>query len=264
MLFWHNQIVKRIPLRILLVFGKELSVSHYLLSELDKNTDLGKKLRLAGAFSTAIRSKGTDLIRLRGIECRIIDKEMFFKKRRHLDKKKAANEYLQRIEGEISEFDASLAINDNSEIESVALAKALRIPVIESLLIDLEGGKLTTFYGSNAVRNAILSSKRYLQAGAFLIHRNTRYLTVVSKILPLDLERLSKVKDSEGFEKYVDIFKEKFNWSCSGPVLVEALKLLAEKKVCLKWGKLHIKDSGRWKKGFYDMRNGKVTEENLF
>ena len=153
-----------------------------------------------------------------------------------------------------------MIINDNFALESVQLAKRFKLPVLECCLVDREGQTITRFQGHNAVRNAILASKRVLKVGAFLAKRKSLHLIVISKKLPLDLKRLANVKDDTEFEKYVDVFAEKFKWNCSGPCMLQALELIAEQRIGFRMNSIYIKENKRWKKGFYNMATNSIEK----
>lgn len=258
MLFWPSPLIKKKPLEAAILFSDELASMHFVLSELDRKSELKKKIKIVCAFTNKISAKAMDMLALRHVECRALDKEMFIRKRKEEGEKKAVDKYFERILEEIAEFKPSIIINDNFGFESTDISNRLKLPVLECILISHEGSSIIRFQGSNAVRNAILESKRVLQAGAFLAKADALHLIVTSGKLPLDLKRLANIKDSIEFEKYVGIFNEKFKWSCLGPCMLKAMELISEQQIGHKLGSIYVKDRGRWKKGFYNMETNSV------
>jgi len=258
--FWPSPLIKEKPLKAAVLFSDELASMQFVLSELNRKDGLTRKINIVGAFTSKIRARAINLLRLRNVECRIIDKKMFLNKRKKISKEKAVEEYLERVLDELVEFEPSLIINDNFGFESVQLAKRFKLPVLECSLIYREGQAITKFQGHNAVRNAILASKRVLQAGAFLAKGGSLHLMAISKKLPLDLKRLANVKDDAEFEKYVDVFAEKFKWNCLGPCMLQALELIAGQRIGFKMNSIYIKENKRWKNGFYNMATDSIEK----
>lgn len=258
LLFWPSPLIKKKPLKAAILFSDELASMQFVLSELGRRKALARKIDIVVAFTNKIKAKAIDLLALRHVECRIVDEEMFLSKRKNMDKKKAIDEYFERITNELAEFEPSLIINDNFGIESTELATRLKLPVLECSLISRKGRLITRFQGRNVVRSAILAGKRVLQAGAFLAKPDSLYLVVTSRRLPLDLKRLAHINDSAEFEKYVDIFSEKFKWSCSGPCILKALELISEQRIGHRFGTFYIKEKERWEKGFYNMETDSI------
>jgi hypothetical protein len=252
MFFKPKPLIEKQPLRVFLLFSNGLTATNYLFSELEKDSKLAKKITFVGALTNNSRAQAINVLSIRRVDCRVMD-EMIFIKKKALGKENAEVEYLRKIRETIAEFKPDVVLSDGFTIESQLLNSVFSLPVVESVLTTIEGKGIITFLGENAVRNAILSSKRELQAGAFLTIKNKIHLVALSRKLPLDLKRLSEIRDSEEFEKYVGVFKEKFSWSCSGPATLQALKLLADGRIGLKGNKIYIKEDNEWLHGFYNL-----------
>ena len=252
MFFKPKPLIEKQPLRVFLLFSNGLSASNYLFSELEKDAKLAERIDIVGALTNNNRAQAINALAIRRIDCRVMDETTFIKKKA-LGEKNAEVEYLKKIRETIAEFSPDVLLSDGFTIESRLLSNIFSLPVVESVLATIEGKGIITFFGENAVRNAILSSRRELQAGAFLTLKNKIHLVALSRKLPLDLKRLSEIRDSDEFEKYVGVFGEKFSWSCSGPVALQALKLLADGRVGIKGKKLYIREDNEWLHGFYNL-----------
>lgn len=252
MFFKPRQLIDAKQIKVLLLFSDSLHVGAYLLSELEKDPKLQEKIAIAGSLTNSIRAQGTKTMAMKNIVCRAIDEEMFAKKKA-LEKEKASVEYLKKVKESIADFRAHIAVSDNFTIDSMLVEDVFDMPVLEAPLVSTEGSKITTFSGENAVRNAILSGKRELQSGAFITVEGKQYLIVLSRKLPLDLQKLAAINTSDEFESYLKMYREKYIWNCSGPAVIKALELIAEGRIVTKGGKLYIKEGNNFMQGFYNM-----------
>jgi len=252
MFFKPKPLIETKQLRVLILFSNSLSVSSYLLSELEKYPQMQDKIIIVGSLTNNIRAVGTKTMEMKNITCRAIDEEMFAKKK-ELQKNNVSLDYLKKVKDTIIEFKPHLVLSDNFTIESTLVESVFEMPVLETAFVSTEGNKITTFTGENVVRNVILSSKRDLQAGAFITTEGKQYLLVLSRKLPLDLQKLANITNSDEFERYVKIFAEKYIWQCAGPAAKKALELFLEGKIVTKGGKLYIKEGNEYLQGFYNM-----------
>jgi len=47
-------------------------------------------------------------------------------------------------------------------------------------------------------------------------------------------------------------------WEGDGPAFLKAIELYADGLIGMRFGKVFIKENGKWKKGFFDLESGTV------
>ncbi len=248
--FKPKPIISRQPVKVAILFSERPYVSHYLLSEIESDSNVSDAIKIVAAISN-IASASKGLFKMKRIECKILDEKTFMKK--HASAQNPREKYFEWLASILSTLSPNIVVSDFFPADSIALEKILKVPVLDVAWASIEGSRIVTLFGRNCVRDAILASKRELQAGIFLTFNGTKNLLVLSKPLQLDLKRLSEISTSDEFEKYVNMFFEKFIWICAGPAMLMALKLIASASVAFKENKLYIGNDKQWLHGFYNM-----------
>ncbi|MEM4662660.1 MAG: hypothetical protein QXM75_01415 [Candidatus Diapherotrites archaeon] len=237
---------------VLILFSNLLGSSLYVINETEKNPKLQDKIRIVGAVTDNLRASGIKTLEMKNICYRALDKELFLKKKGSKDDS-ATIEYISKLKDLTSDFKPTILLLDNFSIDGATVGNVYDIPIIETMFVALEGTKITTFSGENAVRNAILAGKRELRAGSFIYMNKRKHLLAFSKKLPLDLQKLGEIKNSDEFETYVRLYNEKYIWNCTGPLALKSIELVAEGKLEYRGEKLYIKEDGTAVQGFYNM-----------
>lgn len=240
------------PVRVLLLFSNSLSASLYLISETEKNPSLKEQIAIVGAATDNMRASDIKTLDMKNIYYRSFDRNLFASKREGTASKVNA-EYILKIKELTAEFKPTLVLLDNFTLDGASIENVFQIPVLEDVLVCMDGTKITTFSGENAVRNAILSGKKEFRGGAFIYINGKRHLVALSRKFQLDIQKLASISLSDDFERYVKISNKKYIWNCSGPVIVKALELIASGRIEEKGGRLYIKEGGSSIQGFYNM-----------
>ncbi|MCX8189831.1 MAG: hypothetical protein N3F05_01225 [Candidatus Diapherotrites archaeon] len=238
--------------RVLLLFSNSLSSSLYVISEIEKNSAMKGLFSIVGSATDNVRATGIKTIDMKNIYYRSFDRKLFTSKKGG-SKENCDAEFVAKIKELTAEFKPNIIILDNFATDGGSIENIFKMPVLDSMVVCIEGVKVTTFSGENAIRNAILNDKRELRAGVFLYINGSKHLFVLSKKFQIDLQKLGAISISDDFERFIRLSNEKYIWNCSGPALLKALELVASCKAEEKGGRLYIKEGGSSIQGFYNM-----------
>ncbi len=255
---------KKKPLRVAVLFSGSASAARYVLQECRKHSSIAKKIKFVGAFSDTQRPRGFRTFDMVNYPTYIVDFNKFMEKNKKMGEK-ARQKYFKRVLSEINQWKPDiLMLSGFKRVISEPLLSAYKNKILNVHPADLtikEKGK-RKYLGLNAVRDTVLSGEKFTRSSVHFVTKEVDAgpIVVISKKFAIDpkIQKLKKEGKETEFKCAIELLQDKMKWEGDGPAFLKALELYADGKIGIRFGKIFIKENGKWKHGFFDLETGKV------
>ncbi len=255
------------PLRIGVLFSGNAGSAQFLVREMHKKPGLASRIKVVCALTDKKITRGASALKDLGVPVTKLDfKEFCALQNINTKDLREREKYFNLVLGELEKFEPDiLMLSGFMKIitEPLLSAFANRILNVHPANLAVKENGKPKFTGDNAVLDAIRAGEREVRSSVHLVSREVDCgsIIVLSKPVKVNTHFLGQIKDDMGkVEEYANSLQEKLKREGDDPAFLKALELIAEGRVAVKKGKLYIKESKEWEKGYLNLETGKVKQ----
>lgn len=256
---------KNQPMKLVALFSGNAGSAKHILKQTMKKPVLKKKMQLVGAFTDNKYAPGANALRDLGVEVKALDFNRYcvinnINKRDLKQRKK----YFQKALNKINQLNPDfLMLSGFMKILTEPVLSKFNYRILNVHPADLtilEKGK-PKFTGANVVFDAIKAGESEVRASIHFVTKSVDCgpVLVLSKPVKVNKKKAVKLKKKEKkLQEYADSVQEELKRKGDDPAFLKALELVAEGRVAGKKGQTFIKEKGKWKQGYFDLKTNRV------
>lgn len=174
--------------------------------------------------------------------------------------------YFDRLTREVKQFEPDLILLSGF----MQVVKGSLLAEYDKKIVNVHPADLTItengerkYKGDDAVYHTLLGGETEIRSTVHTVTERVDQgeIIILSKTVPIerDMIQIFEKFNPKMIRQYSDVLQEWMKWSCDGPSIHRALRLISRGKVGFSGGKLKVCGEGGFVNGYYDLESGGVV-----